>query len=135
MAQNRMLKIDQRAIIVSPDQDILLVREEDSDWDLPGGFMVESENWRESLEELIDGLLKIQIVANHPVFAADFVNPENGEYIYVSFVQADVFDTDFEVGKFEEARWFKLEEIGALPFSTFDAKDAILSYFDRFAKI
>lgn len=125
-----MVKIDQRAIILSPDKDILLVKSEDG-WDLPGGLMVESENWRESLEELIDDLLKIQIVANNPVFAADFVNPQTGEYVYVSFVQADVFDTDFDQGEFDEVRWFKLGEVGTLPFSTFDAKDAILSYFEK----
>lgn len=123
--------LDQRALIVNPDGEILIVREEDMDWDLPGGvFDGTGANWRENLEEIIDGLLKLQIIANKPIFATDYLDPSNGEYMYVSFVHAQAFDTDLDDSKFEEVMWVKPSDLGSYQFSTFDVKDAILSYFE-----
>lgn len=119
---------------------ILLVKSADTQegdedsWDLPGGLLKADSgigNWREQLEEIIVSDLGLNIVVNNPVYATDQINPETGEYLYLSFVQADAYNEDYEIKQdqnYKDAGWFSLEELGSLPFSTFSAKDAILEY-------
>lgn len=126
----RLVKIDQRAIIINQDDKVLLVREQDQDWDLPGGLMTESNNWREALEGLVAELLEMQVVANNPVYATDFVDPESGEYTMVQYVQASAFVDEFDQKEFTEAAWFDIKDINALRFATFETKDAIVAYID-----
>jgi hypothetical protein len=76
----------------------------------------------------------MHVIANNPVYACDYINPDSGEYIYVSFVQADAFKDEFNDEKYEQSGWFAVEEVGAIKFSTFDVKDAILSYYEQLAR-
>lgn len=132
ISTDRLIKLDQRALIINDTQEILLVRDDEDSWDLPGGVMQDGENWREALEDLIAELLDLQIVANNPIYASDFLNPTTGEYIYVSFVAANAFgNSNLNPEKYAEVKWFTRAELGALKFATYEIKDAIASYYQH----
>jgi ADP-ribose pyrophosphatase YjhB (NUDIX family) len=131
----RLASIDQRALIINSSGHIFLVRQEDQAWDLPGGHLVQDFGWRESLENLIVDLVGLQVMTTCPVHAADFVDPQDGEYTYMTTILCKVFDDEYEIkDPFEEAGWFKVEQVPNLEFSTYEIKDAIMEYLRKEVK-
>lgn len=131
MNSTRLVNIDQRALIINKDGQVLLVKENGLDWDLPGGLMDEGKSWRDALEDLIAEKLNMQIAANQPVYAADYINPENGDYTYTAVVQCDCYENVIEPQEEVEAEWFDVEEIPTINFAVYEMKDAIVDYFSK----
>lgn len=126
----RLLAIDQRALIVNSEGKVLVVKTRDYDWDLPGGLIEDSKTWRESLEDIIAETLNLQIMTVQPMFAADYQDPETGHYVYMSVVLSNCFDDTLDTADYEEARWIERSEVDSLSFTVFDIKEALLHHFD-----
>jgi len=127
----RLVSIDQRAFILNDLGQLLLTKEEGFDWDLPGGFFEEGTNWREALESLIADNLELQIITKDPIFASDFIDPETGEYIYMSVILAESFKDEFDPANYEEVKWFDLAELTKLAYSNSEIKNAIINYLTK----
>jgi|GEM_PF-7050405 len=125
-----MVLIDQRALITNSLGEVLLVKEEkDSDWDLPGGTLDGgAENWRENLENILEENLDLQVMTEQPFFAADFRNPANGEYMYMTIISCQVFAAEFASEKYAEVEWVKPEELPGRQYAAYDIKEAILMF-------
>lgn len=124
----RTVAIDQRALIEDPEGRILLVKESDHGWDLPGGKLAQGETWREGLEQLLAKQLAIEVMTKQPFFAADFQDPDSGEYIYMSIVACEVFGAQFSAQDYEDAVWVKPSEIKNYEFAAFDVGEAIREF-------
>lgn len=122
---NPLLKIDQRALILNPQGEVLLVREQDLDWDLPGGLLLGNGNWRENLEDLIAEALEMQVVANNPVYTADYVDPESSTYVYMNVIQCDAYNTVFENEDYTDVKWFSASDALVQKFATYEVREAL----------
>lgn len=124
----RQVIIDQRALISNAEGKVLLTREHDLDWDLPGGVLVEGLTWRECLEELIAEKLDLQIMTRQPIYAADFQDPETGDYTYMVIIEAQSFSSDFDAAGYSEVKWFSEEELKELTFAVYEIKEGVTGF-------
>jgi ADP-ribose pyrophosphatase YjhB (NUDIX family) len=125
----RAINLDQRALILNQDGNVLLVKVEDGDWDLPGGLLVDGKNWREGLEELLEEQVNLSVMTKQPVYAADTVHPTTGEYTYMTVIECLAFGDEAGSSEFSELSWVTPEKISELEFATYDTRQALLDFF------
>lgn len=124
----RTLKVEQRALIINPDKEILVINSDEFGWDLPGGLLIEGYNWQESLERSIAAKTGLEVMTKQPFYADDFENPNTGEYIYLTVIACEVFSSDVTPRDDDNLEWVDLQTANELNFSTAPITNAVRAY-------